>query len=287
MIENIKRIENEIELLKQNNEMNLLINPIRNKNEFYVYITFPNSIFQQKFFTEDIEMLLIYSLYNFSLPKLFCLTNFCFPNLNDFRDILENLYDQVNYNIVDIIHSIPNFLINYFSDGEYIFIGRYYLGYTYDFDIMNSTSLNLKKVRENVCINGKWIKYSRYLFLSDIYFLLFEFGKENKHKLVFWASVNSINSIKNILINNIIIIYWKNREGIYEMSLSCDNGEEIVDKLLEKLKLFGIKYNMKKQIIGEMKNNENINKKEEKEDIKEENKKNEIDIIKQEENKNI
>ena len=79
MIENIKKIENEIELLKQNNEFNLLINPIRNKKEFY--------------------------------PKLFCLTNFCFPNLNDFRDILENLYDQINYNVVDIIHSIPNFLI--------------------------------------------------------------------------------------------------------------------------------------------------------------------------------
>ncbi len=47
MIENIKKIENEIELLKQNNEFNLLINPIRNKKEFYVYITFPNSIFQQ------------------------------------------------------------------------------------------------------------------------------------------------------------------------------------------------------------------------------------------------
>jgi len=280
MIENIKRIENEIELLKKNNEMNLLINPIRNKNEFYNYITFPNSIFQQQFFTEDIEMLLIYSLYKFSHPKLFCLTNFCFPNLNDFRDILENLYDQVNYNIVDIIHSVPNFLIKYFSDGEYIFIGRYYLGYSYDFNIMNSTSLNLKRVRENVCINGKWIKFTRYLFLSDIYFLLFEFGKENKHKLVFWASVNSINSIKKILINNIIIIYWKNREGIYEMSLSCDNGEEIVDKLLEKLKLFGIKYNMKKQIFGEKNNNENINK-------NEENKNNEVDIFKQEEkNKN-
>ena len=275
MIENIKKIENEIELLKQNNEFNLLINPIRNKKEFYVYITFPNSIFQQKFFTEDIEMLLVYSIYNFSVPKLFCLTNFCFPNLNDFRDILENLYDQINYNIVDIIHSIPNFLIKYFSNGEYIFIGRYYLGYSYDFDIMNTTSLNIKKVKENVCINGKWIKYTRYLFLSDIYFLLFEFGKENKHKLVFWASVNSIKSIKKILVNNIIIIYWKNREGIYEMSLSCDNGDEIVDKLLEKLKLFGMKYNMKKQIIGDDKEKNNIiniNKKEEKEDIKKENK---------------
>ena len=275
MIENIKKIENEIELLKQNNEFNLLINPIRNKKEFYVYITFPNSIFQQKFFTEDIEMLLVYHIYNFSVPKLFCLTNFCFPNLNDFRDILENLYDQINYNIVDIIHSIPNFLIKYFSNGEYIFIGRYYLGYSYDFDIMNTTSLNIKKVKENVCINGKWIKYTRYLFLSDIYFLLFEFGKENKHKLVFWASVNSIKSIKKILVNNIIIIYWKNRESIYEMSLSCDNGAEIVDKLLEKLKLFGMKYNMKKQIIGndkEKNNNININKKEEKEEIKKENK---------------
>ena len=140
---------------------------------------------------------------------------------------------------------------------------------------MNTTSLNIKKVRENVCINGKWIKYTRYLFLSDIYFLLFEFGKENKHKLVFWASVNSIKSIKKILVNNIIIIYWKNRESIYEMSLSCDNGAEIVDKLLEKLKLFGMKYNMKKQIIGDDKKKNNIiniNKKEEKEDIKKENK---------------
>ena len=89
------------------------------------------------------------------------------------------------------------------------------------------------------------------------------------------ASVNSIKSIKKILVNNIIIIYWKNREGIYEMSLSCNNGDEIVDKLLEKLKLFGMKYNMKKQIIGDDKEKNNIiniNKKEEKEDIKKENK---------------
>ena len=67
------------------------------------------------------------------------------------------------------------------------------------------------------------------------------------------------------------------------MSLSCDNGDEIIDKLLEKLKLFGMKYNMKKQIIGDDKeknNNTNINK-------NEENKNNEVDIFKQEEkNKN-
>ena len=45
---------------------------------------------------------------------------------------------------------------------------------------------------------------------------------------------------------------------------------------------------MKKQIIGDDKeknNNTNINKNEEKEDIKKENKENKIDIIKQEENK--
>ena len=59
------------------------------------------------------------------------------------------------------------------------------------------------------------------------------------------------------------------------MSLSCDNGDEIVDKLLEKLKLFGMKYNKKKKIIGDDKEKNNIiniNKKEEKEDIKKENK---------------
>ena len=65
MIENIKKIENEIELLKQNNEFNLLINPIRNKKEFFVYITFPNSIFQQKFFTEDIEMFILFIIFQF------------------------------------------------------------------------------------------------------------------------------------------------------------------------------------------------------------------------------
>jgi hypothetical protein len=61
-----------------------------------------------------------------------------------------------------------------------------------------------------------------------------------------------------------------------------------VNELLVKLKFFGMKYNMKKQIIGEEEkinknndNNKNIEKKEEKEDVKKETKEDGNNIIEQ------
>ena len=108
------------------------------------------------------------------------------------------------------------------------------------------------KIKENIIINGKWTKYTRILFLSDIYFLLFEQEKKSKLRLVFWGSINTILMVKKILVNNMVFMNWKQKgtNEPFEMSLSMDKSEEIVKKIIDRMNYFGINYSVTKEIKG-------------------------------------
>ena len=266
------RIEYEISQLKSNN-LGIGIISTKQKKEYQIDIIIPHSIIDPSIYNEDITFVLIINSDNFPYnpPKLLCTTQYCFPQYSDGRDILEEVIGEKwneNIKLANILPLIPDFIKKVFMDGNLIYIGKYYLGGKYDLKLLERSNYEIKQVKENILINGKWVKYLRLMLISDIYFLLFEIEKWNKNKLtlVFWSSINSIKSIKKILVNNMVFIHWS-QKGInepYEMFLTMDKGEETVDKLLEKIHYFGLNYNITKEIKGnkiEEKKDEDINKK--------------------------
>ena len=265
------RIEYEITQLKSNNLGIGIIS--KQKKEYQIDIIIPHSIIDPSIYNEDITFVLIINSDNFPYnpPKLLCTTQYCFPQYSDGRDILEEVIGErwnENIKLVNLLPLIPDFIKKVFMDGNLIYIGKYYLGGKYDLKLLERSNYEIKQVKENILINGKWVKFLRLMLISDIYFLLFEIEKWNKNKLtlVFWSSINSIKSIKKILVNNMVFIHWS-QKGInepYEMFLTMDKGEETVDKLLEKIHYFGLNYNITKEIKGnkiEEKKDEEVNKK--------------------------
>jgi len=253
MLEIESRIEEDIEKLKSNN-LNISVSSTRYTSEiYYVELIYPVSIFEKNLTKSDINFLLEFSVLTYPSrpPRLYCLSSFCSPSFSDGRDILENIIqewkEEMDINI--ILNSIPLFVKMYIQDVDMWFIGRYYLGSKYDFKLFSQKNYLIKNVKENVSINGKYLKFPKILIISDIYFLLFEQEKWGKNNLIltFWASINSIKSIKKVLINNIILIHFNQRgkkEKIFELNLTnSENDNQIVDFLLENMKKYGMNLN--------------------------------------------
>ena len=267
------RIEYELSQLKNNN-LGIMITSIKQKKEYQIDIIIPHSLIDPSIYNEEITFVLVINsdTFPYSPPKLFCTTQYCFPQYSDGRDILEEVLGEKwneNIKLITLLPLIPDFIKKVFMDGNLLYIGKYYLGGKYDLKLLERSNYEIKQVKENVLINGKWVKFLRIMLISDIYFLLFESEKWNKNKLtlVFWSSINCLKSIKKILVNNLVFIHWS-QKGInvpYEMFLTMDKGEETVDKLLEKIHYFGLNYNITKEIKGnkieEKKENEIVEEK--------------------------
>ena len=254
MIENQMRIEYDLELLKEN-EYGIDIKISKFLNIQTAEIIIPPSLIDPTISTQKISFLLIFPPNNYPShpPKLLCLTPFCFPHVADGRDLFSFLVEEwkENLNIASIIEILPEFIKNYFSNGNLFFIGKYYLGEKYNLKFFDRNKCELKYVKENININGKFVRLNRLCVISDLFFLLFEYEKLNKNNLtlIFWSSINNIKSIKKIIVYKMVIIKWKESENDneeYEMCLTMDNNEMFVEKLFEKMKYFGISFQMKK-----------------------------------------
>ena len=148
--------------------------------------------------------------------------------------------------LVDILEFIK---IN-FERGGLIFCGNYYLGSKYDLRILQKGCENIINVKENLVVNGKKVKFNRVLILSDVYFLLFEQEKwyKNNLTLLFWSSINNIEKIQKVKDNKTIILHWtqKNKETPYLMNLTITQRESFINDLLEKMKTFGMNFDIMK-----------------------------------------
>ena len=269
MLEIENRIEEDIEKIK-NNKLNIEVIATRYTAQiYYVELIYPQKLFAPNLTKIDLNFLLEFSILSYPSrpPKLYCLSPFCSPSFSDGRDFLENIIQEWrdDMDITSILQIIPMFVKSYMEDVDMWFIGRYYLGSRYDYKLFEHKNYLIKNVKENVSINGNYIKFPKILIISDIYFLLFDQEKWNRNNLVltFWASINSIKWIKKVLVNNIILIYFTQRgkkDKYYEMILSnSENDTEIIDYLLENMKKYGMTFNEKNNNIN---NNDNlINKK--------------------------
>lgn len=245
-------IENEIEQLKDN-EYGIIVNRTKSKGMITINITVPQEIVGKEITDEPIEFKLIIDTYSLKIsPKLYCITPYCVPHLADGRDLYKELRNSKSQDkglsLVNLLGDIVEFIKINFERGGLFFCGNFYLGAKYDLRILQKGCTNIINVKENLKVNGKNVKYNRVLVLSDVYFLLFQQEKwyKNNLTLLFWASINNIEKIQKVKDNKTIILHWtqKDKENPYLMNLTITHRDLFIKDLLEKMKTFGMNYDV-------------------------------------------
>lgn len=259
-MELIDEIEEEIDKLK-NNEYGFIINKTKNKGIITTSIIIPKDIINKNISEMSIEFQLIIDTISLKLiPKLYCVSAFCYPNFADGRDLFNELRSTKNPNknnwIANLLSDILEFIkINYEKGGLY-FIGNYYLGSKYDLRLFQKSCDNILNVKENLVINGKSLKLNRVLIISDVYFLLFEQEKwyKNNLTLLFWSSISNIQKIQKVKDTKTVILQWAQKEkNTYPMSLTLPQREAFIRELLEKMHHFGMIYDVTRMDGGKIK----------------------------------
>ena len=217
-MELIDELEEEIDKLKDN-EFGLTVIKTKNRGIITTSIIIPHDIINKEISEMSIEFQLIIDTNSLKLiPKLYCVSPFCYPHFADGRDLFYELRSsknpQKNNWLLNLLPDILEFIkINYEKGGLYFF-GNYYLGGKYDLRLLQKGCENILNVRENLVINGKSLKLNRVLILSDVYFLLFEQEKwyKNNLTLLFWSSISNIQKIQKVKDTKTVILQWAQKE---------------------------------------------------------------------------
>ena len=254
MLEWIEEIEKEIDKLKDN-EYDLIIKKTVAKGVLSASIIIPQDIFGKELSEEEIEFKIVIDTTSLKLtPKLYCLTPYCFPHLADGRDLYKELRNSKikssNISLENLLDDLIEFIKINYERGGLIFCGNYYLGEKYDLRILQKGCENIINVKQNLVLNGKNTRFNRVLVLSDVYFLLFEQEKWSKNNLIllFWSSLNNIEKIQKVKDNKTLILHWTAKEKVnpYLMSLVIADRESFIQDLLEKMKTFGMNFDIMK-----------------------------------------
>ena len=262
-MELIDEIEEEIDKLKRN-EYGFRVIKTKNKGIITTSIIIPEEIINKEISEMSIEFQLIIDTNSVKLvPKLYCVSPFCYPNLADGRDLFNELRSSKNPNnnnnwIANLLPDILEFIKINFEKGGLFFVGNYYLGAKYDLRLLQKGCENILNVRENLVINGKNVKINRVLVLSDVYFLLFEQEKwyKNNLTLLFWSSLSNIEKIQKVKDNKTLILQWTQKEkDTYPMSLTIQQRDNFIERLLEKMHNFGMVFDVTQGNQNQIKKN--------------------------------
>ena len=219
-------------------------------------IKIPKSKIEKGITDSDLKFEIIIDSYGttlFPIPKLYCLTPYCFPNLADGRDLFRELKNCGNYRrgdliLTNLIRELFEFIKTNYERGGLLFCGNYYLDTKYEkrfFD--NNKCKTITGVKQNLCIKGKNTSKSRILILSDVYFLLFKkCSDKNKINLLFWASFNNIEKIQKLSDNKTVILHWtsKDKFNSYSMNLTFEKRNEFLQDFMERIKKFGVHFDI-------------------------------------------
>ena len=247
----IDELEEEIEKLKEN-EYGLMVMKTKSKGVITATIIIPEEILNKEISEMSIEFQLILDTNTLKLvPKLYCLSAYCFPHFADGRDLFNELRSsknqKQNLSLSNLLSDILEFIkINYENGGLYFF-GNYYLGARYSLRLLQKGCENILNVKENLVLNGKSVKLNRVLVISDVYFLLFEQEKwyKNNLNLLFWSSISNIEKIQKVKDNKTIILQWIQKEKeTYPMTLTIQQRDAFIQNLLEKMHHFGMVYDV-------------------------------------------
>ena len=229
-------------------------------NNININIIIDKSIIKQKFIElkDNLKFLLfIKKNHPVSAPHLYCLSHFCYPEISDPRDLLEEVIDEPwgkdkkYYHLKTIIKKIPQFIIDYIEDiqTQYFYIGKYYLGSIYENRLLSLfPNLFYDNVYEKVYLENsdKYYDESRKLLISEGFFLLFvekSIFEGDKLRLIFYAAIKSLMHIKHYTASDIVEFTWKIKGGRNMlMRIRSRDADKIVQIVMEILKKKSIKY---------------------------------------------
>ena len=248
----IDGIENEIDKLKDNTSR-IKVQKNISRGVIAADIVIPQDTFSKDIAEGEIQFRLVIDTFSLKLhPRLYCLTPYCFPHFADGRDLFKELRNSTDdgISLENLLGDILEFIKINHQRGGLIFCGNYYLGAKYDLTIFKNGCKNIINVKENLVLNGKKLQYNRLLIFSDVYFLLFQQEKwyKNNLTLLFWSSLNNIEKIQKVKDNKTVILHWttQDKENAYLMSLTFVNRDSFIDQLLEKMKTFGMNFDIMK-----------------------------------------
>ena len=267
----------------------LIYSTQNNKNEYYI-----NIIFQKGFFLNDLSnkrnidndlLFILHLVHNFPMnaPKLFCLSSLSHIGIElcDGKDILENILLtswNSKINLTEIILKIAVFINKLLKlENIELFIGKYSLNYEYDYNLLVKVPHQYFNKVEQIINEKKKLIEKRFLMITSLFFLLFSYEvgyfNYNNLKLIFWGSLFSIYGIKRK--ENVLEFELnKNRNEKIKLSLITNEGQKIKNILLYILKVRGVDY-----LIEDNKNNKNINKDIDNQQLNEQNNENKNIII--------
>ena len=274
-----------IETQKQINELSnidnrILIESQINNDEVLIAITINKSLI--KFEKEPLDiirfMLQIKSTYPETPPLLFCISRFCIPELCDGRDFLEDTlqmkWDKNSCFLKLIISQIPSFVqryLNYINGTNIInniilkrkMFGKFYLDAIYETSIIKYIPyLYFNTISEVVSIEGKkMFLEDRKLLITDNFLLLFcpkNLYEIDKLKLVFVGPITSLLYIRQFYKDEIVLLKWIIKgKGLqsssYTMQFKTQDGDYIVDTLIDNLSKRSINFKVTKTINGNIK----------------------------------
>ena len=229
-------------------------------NNFKVNITLDKSLITQKFLElKDNLKFVLYIKKNHpkASPHLYCLSKFCYPEICDPRDYLEDVIkekwgnNKKYYHLKTIIKKIPKFIEDYIEDiqTQHIFIGKLYLDSIYENKLLILfPNLFFDNVNEKVYLENsdKYYDESRKLLISEGFFLLFvekSIFESEKLRLIFYASIKSLMHIKHYTESDIVELTWKikGKKNIL-MRIMSNDADKIVRIIMDILKKKSIKY---------------------------------------------
>ena len=274
-----------IETQKQINELSnidnrILIESQINNDEVLIAITINKSLI--KFEKEPLDiirfMLQIKSTYPETPPLLFCISRFCIPELCDGRDFLEDTlqmkWDKNSCFLKLIISQIPSFVqryLNYINGTNIInniilkrkMFGKFYLDAIYETSIIKYIPyLYFNNISEVVSIEGKKILLEdRKMLITDNFLLLFcpkNLYEIDKLKLVFVGPITSLLYIRQFYKDGIVLLKWIIKgKGLqnsnFTMQFKTQDGDYIVDTLIDNLSKRSINFKVTNTINGNIK----------------------------------
>ena len=229
-------------------------------NNIKVSIIIDKSLIAQKYLElKDNLQFLLYIKKNhpISPPHLYCLSKFCYPEISDPRDLLEEIteepwgHNKKYYHLKTIVKKIPQFIIDYIEDiqDQYFYIGKYYLDSIYENKLLILfPNLFFEDVYEKVYLENsdRYYDEKRKLLISEGFFLLFiekSIFESEKLRLVFYAAIKSLLHIKHYTASDIVEFTWKIKGGREMlMRIRTNSSEKIVEIIMGILKKKSIKY---------------------------------------------
>ena len=251
-----------------------------NNNDILIAITINKSLIHFEKEPLDIVrfILQIKSTYPETPPLVFCISRFCIPELCDGRDFLEDIlqmkWDKNNCFLKLIISQIPSFVqryLNYINGNDNInniiikrkMFGKYYLDGIYETSIIKYIPyLYFNPISEIMSFEGKNMNLEdRTMLITDNFLLVFcnkSLYEIDKLKLIFVGPITSLLYIRQFYKDGIVLLKWIIKgKGLqnsnFTMQFKTQDGDYIVDTLIDNLSKRSINFKVTNKIDGNIK----------------------------------